>query len=74
MKTYDVQIEMDVHSVDLGIMQIEASSRQEAVDKAITLYYSDNAPEIDFWASDYIVTELSTSTKKDWDVTEVETA
>ena len=70
MEQYEVRLERIVKSYDLGLLTVEANSKEEAIQIATDKYLSD-APEalnIDWWESDYIETTLDTGTSSDWEV------
>ena len=57
MKKYSVYLEFKVKSIDLMEIEVEASSREEAIKKAYESY--DNDPnQADLYASDYYECEI----------------
>lgn len=67
-KTYVVRVEVNVKEYDLGEVEVKASSREEAIEKAIAWYQDEDTPSVELWSSDFRETELATETKDSWEV------
>ena len=68
MPKYEVRLEFNVISTDFAMVEVEADSPEQARIAATELYYSDDCPDLDYWASDYIDTSLDTTYQSDWEV------
>jgi hypothetical protein len=66
---YIVRLEANVSSVDLADVEVEASSKEEAIQKAIQ-GYTDGSFDLDWYASDTYELELDTQFTQDWLVEE----
>lgn len=67
---YSVKMEFDVKSIDLLNVEVEASSRKEAIAKAIKMYQEGDTDD-DVYASDYYDVTMA-SNSVDWEVDEIE--
>lgn len=68
MKKYTVTLEFKVLSTDLGDIEVEADSKEEAIKKAIEAYF--DGIDIDYYQSDYYESELRFDESKDFRVEE----
>jgi hypothetical protein len=68
MNKYKVRLELNVNSADLGWVTVEADSPEQAKQVAVDAYTNGTTGDINWWASDYIESELDISTIKDWEV------
>lgn len=57
MNKYTVRLEFDVKSSDLAEVNVEATSRKEAIEAAIQKYHDGES--LDYYASDYMETSLA---------------
>ena len=68
MNKYNVRIEIATQSTDFATITVEADSPEQARKLAADVYHSDDCPDLDYWASDYLESKLDTEYQDDWQV------
>jgi hypothetical protein len=66
---YTVRLEFDVNSIDFGDVIVEASSPEEAKEKAIEVYY--NGMDIDYYSSNSYDSTLKEEDSDYWLIEEL---
>lgn len=65
---YTVQMQFNINSVDCLDVDVEAGSKEEAVDLAIKKYRDGNCDDADFYAADIWDSNIDYDNKDIWNV------